>query len=542
MPSIERPDSPYALLLVGRGVEGLPIPAPLDLAEIPFIRAASKLEKRDENGNLPIEAYKLSYEIVGAHGSRYRMLVQGSAEEGLPYGRDGDILLALFKLIDQHRLVDGVFPSPSVRMIADALGLPMNGQNAERIRGALLRFSHVRIETRQVFRAEDLAESIRNREVDQHPVQPDRGIPRRTGTKPAREEEVVWLLQYRWKITYDRVPDGEAWIQHLWVNPLWVAQAVAGWAAWIDTAVYTSLGGSLARRLYQIMAACAARGRPPAWTYDLDELWMACGISSNRRRNEVRDDLMKAGAELCDQGVLRRFNYESGKRGQYTLFAEPGPRLEIAQALRGVGLLDLEETRIQLLLLSQLGINATVARQLVEQGSHQLYWVLCYTLYRRELACEGRGTPIENPGGFIRRLAQEGFNPRSDEGFLRWYERQMAASELPLSQLTPTPSPALPASSAPTLPPFEVEPRDTEAAEHWAAVIEGWTDPNPMLSVALSQIAPYAVEGEVLACLASMDLYARWVRERALPALERRLEEHTGGALRQIVIRVQPGG
>lgn len=457
----EHPSQPYELLLAHRGVASLPVPAPLDLVEIPFIRATYKLEERDEAGNLPIDAYKIVHETIGADGSRYRVVIQGSAEHGLPYGNDGDILVALFKLLDQQKLVDGLFRQPSVRMIAEAIGLPMTGQNAERIRGALARFSHVRFETRRIYQAEDLARAIHAGD-DATPLSPDSGVPRRRAGKAVQQEEVTWLVQYRWETSFDRMEDGEQRITHLWVNPVWVAQAIAGWAAWIDTGTYGALSGPIARRMYQLMASYAARGRPAPWSFTLDELRAACAMSSGAEPKKIRDRLMKAGEGLKEAGVLRRFEMTSPKKGRYLFVAEPGPELEIAGALRGVGLLDPHETRTQLLLLNHYGVNGRVARQLVREQAHQVYWVLCYMIYRETV-----GDRVDNPGGFIRRLVQEGYNPRGEDAFQRWYERRMEAlsgtQDPPASLPLPAVAPSAPATAA------EPEPLPDDA---WGRVRE----------------------------------------------------------------------
>src|SRR3712207_6178118 len=99
------------------------------------------------------------------------------------------------------------------------------------------------------------------------PVVPTRGR-RSAGAGPAlraREEEVTWLLEYRWRTEYLRQAEGESWIVHLRLNPRWFDQAVSGWVAWIDTQRYRALGGPLAKRLYQLLAVEAAFGTPAPW-------------------------------------------------------------------------------------------------------------------------------------------------------------------------------------------------------------------------------------------------------------------------------------
>lgn len=519
---------PHDLLLAHRGVASLPVPAPLDLVEIPFIRATYKLEERDEAGNLPIEAYKIVHETTGGDGGLYRVVIQGSAEHGLPYGNDGDILVALFKLLDQHQLVDGLFPQPSVRMIAAALGLPMTGPNAERIRGALARLAHVRFETRRVYHAEDLAHAIRSGE-DAAPAAPDSGLPRRRAAKGAQQEEVTWLIQYRWETSYDRMEDGEQRITHLWVNPVWVAQAIAGWAAWIDTHTYGALSGPIARRMYQLMASYAARGRPSPWSFTLEELRAACAMSATAEPKKIRDRLVKAGEGLVAAGVLRRFEVTSPKKGRYTFVADPGPVLDVAGALRGVGLLDPQEARAQLLLLNHYGVNARVARQLVREQAHQVYWVLCYMVYR-----EAVGERVDNAGGFIRRLVQEGYNPRGESGFQRWYERRMEALAAPPS--APASLQQLPEVRA--LPPmiglFEPLPlpddvwgrvRERFRAEITLQAFDSWLRPTKLESqdddeVRVATVNPFAVG---------------WINDKYGERLEALLAEELGHPVRLVV-------
>jgi hypothetical protein len=527
MSPIEPLSASYEILLAERGVTALPIPAPLDLVEIPFVRATYKLEDRDAAGNLPVEAYKITHETASADGGRYRVTIQGSAEHGLPYGNDGDILVALFKLLDQHKLTDGLFPSPSVRMIADALGLPMTGQNAERIRGALARFGHVRFETRRIFHADEIARAITEGE-GAAPVTPDTALRKRPG-KAAQQEEVTWLLQYRWETSYDRTEEGEQRIRHLWVNPVWVAQAIAGWAAWIDTAVYGGLPGPIARRLYQLTASFAARGRPSPWMFTLEDLRAACAMSGTAEPKKIRDRLLKAGEALRQQAILARFDVESPKKGQYVFSVEPGPVLQIASALRGVGLLDLHEARIQMLMLHHFGVNARVARQLVRDQGHQVYWVLAYMVYREEI-----GETVDNSGGFIRRLVQEGYNPRGDDAFGRWYERRMNALAKVLEEVEPPPRRPVPVDqtlAAPAL--SEPLPDDT-----WGRVREQFRGRIPANSFDTWLRSTWLEsETETEVCVCSANPFAvDWIRNHYGAALETILAEQLGRPVRLTVL------
>src|SRR5215469_4464321 len=178
------------VLLEARSTTLGPNPVALRLVDLPLIRAVQKLESPiGPDGRLPTHAYTAALQGRRADGSSYDVVVKGDDKYGLPYGSDGDILFALFKIADElsepartQLITTGKFRDPTVGMIARAMGRPMNGETSRRIREALHRLSHLRIEM-HVTQAEQelgtllLAQSTADEPDDGalHPIEPDGG-------------------------------------------------------------------------------------------------------------------------------------------------------------------------------------------------------------------------------------------------------------------------------------------------------------------------------------------------------------------------------
>src|SRR5438067_3459207 len=184
------------LLLAQQGVASLPSPIALQLLDIPFVLPLQKQPARDMGGRLPESAWRLEYELVGADRTRYRVRVTGDPVLGLPFGRDADVLLALFRLLDEerevHDLATGTFRQPSFQMICRALGLGATGPLVRRIRDALRRLSHVRIESRVLVDRGEAAARLLTQDGSTTPSAPTAGTVRRHEVEESR-----WLLEYR---------------------------------------------------------------------------------------------------------------------------------------------------------------------------------------------------------------------------------------------------------------------------------------------------------------------------------------------------------
>jgi hypothetical protein len=525
------PLDPYKVLLDYNQVQSLPTPTPLDLAEVPLVRAAVKLEQRDAEGNLPVDAYRIRHHVEGNNGVRYEVLVTGSPDEGMPYGRDGDVLQALFRIIATRRLTDGVLRDVSAREIARAMGNPdMNADDAQRIRSALSRFGHIIITSRVLYHPEQLALDILGGKS--HPLQPDRGL------RPREQEEKTWLLSYKRTTEYLRRPEGEDYIEYLAVNPLWVQQAVAGYAAWINPEIYMRLSRPIAKRLYELAAGYAARGSLSSrWGFDLHLLWSSCGISQSYKPSRVKGFLLEAASDLVEKGVLDRVSEEKTGRGKYRIILEPGIALQAAERLRGAGLLDLREAQILLMTLGAFGVAGKAARQLVMEKANQTYWAVCRAVYLRENPKADTAQGHINWGGRIVTWVRDGWAVEGDEAFQAWHERRLsgeiaerARGSQPVLVPPPEPRPGAPR------PRVSVEPRRPEAAEAWSRFIEHVDTLGPILAISLRAIHPYDLQGTELVAVTDNDLWSRNI-EKHIEAASQCLSASTQG--RATALRVQ---
>ena len=386
------------LLLTRAGVPALPSPVALQLLDIPFVLPLKQQPERVD-GHLPRWAYEVTLTLVGADRTKYEVRVTGDPTFGLPFGQDADVLLALFKILEgepaQHNLATGALASPSYQMICRALGKVPTGRRFREIRDALTRLAGVRIYSRVTIDKTVLAARVLAAEG----ARPE--VPTASTTRRDVTHEMRWLIEYR---TTERTDigraaaaasppiepaddedDGDAagepeggplgseapearqtqmWIQHLAVNPFWVAQAVSGWAGWIDVERHARLKSPTARRLYQICAATAARQIAAPWAFAEDALTAACLLttSATKKPTKVRQQLEDAAEELREAGLLASAAWQGPRRGPKTLEVQPAPLLQFADLLRGIGLTDPPDFRVQYAVLRHFGVTPAKAR------------------------------------------------------------------------------------------------------------------------------------------------------------------------------------
>ena len=399
---------PWEDLLLGRLRESGVYPIALQLVDLPIIRAVQKLEIAEKAGNrLPVCAYTAELNGRRPDGSQYRVVVKGDDRHGLPYGADGDIFFALFKIADEMTDADrvnlfstGEFRDPSIGMIARAMGRPMNGDTSRRIREALHRLSHVRIEMHVNQQVADiglalLGDGSARSSVDSQiahdgkpvlqPAEPD-GPPVPRPRKGADTIGVIHVLEYAVKRSYDRREEGEDWIAHLQINPVWLRELAGGWAAWINVERYVALRSPIAKRLYQLFAGESARGVATPWTVELSDLQSRCGMAGlSRRPAAVRVSVEEAAAELVNSEVLSSVQCEKVSRGRYVFTFVPGAQLRMAALLRGVGALNVRELRIQRMLLRHFGVTRENADRILAERPSRVHEALQYLLYVRDI-------------------------------------------------------------------------------------------------------------------------------------------------------------
>lgn len=524
-----------------------PTPTPLDLAEIPITRSTAKLI-RAADGRLPEEAYETTHEITGVDGVRHEIRITGDAKLGLPYGADIDVLMALFRLIDDHQLLDGRFPDPSVSMVTTALGLPMSGQRAARIRGALKRLAHVRIETRTIRDLSGFALDVQSGRVT--PMLPGRSLYR------SEKEQVQHLLSYSWRHDETHGKDGEDHIEELAVNPIWVQQAIGGWVNWVAIDTHQSLSGPVAKRLYQMFTSFAARGDATPWSLDLDYLTQACALTRGRRASDRRSSISDALDDLRDHDIVGEHRWDSPKRGQYVFHVTPGPDLDRARWMRGIGLLDLASVRTQMMVLAQFGIGPHQARPLIYEAQNRVHEVLRYALYLRDVA---PGRIRKSWSGWILNAIRNEWTFEGDKEFRVWLRRQKndrpartgaprrRKSSVPASSTRTTTPDAIATELAAeaSTPSVEVvrchvEAEEPAAREAWDAVRTRLQDDLPApATVALRHLAPEAIDGDTLVCCANSDLYAHMLRPHT-SAIGRVLGDASEGAVSRVRIRMVP--
>jgi hypothetical protein len=418
---------------------GLPSPVALQLLDIPFVLPLKQLPERVD-GHLPRWAYEVQYTLVGADRTRYDVRVSGDPSLGLPFGQDADVLLALFKILEsepgQHDLATGVFRTPSYQMICRALGKTPTGRRFREIRDALTRLAGVRIYSRVVIDKTALAARIAGGD-GAAPEVPTASTARRDVT-----HEMRWLLEYRVTERVEerrpvaRLGDGPAaapagaaelaeerqsqmWIQHLAINPFWVAQAVSGWAGWIDVERHARLKSPTARRLYQICAATAARQVAAPWQFAEDALAAACLLttSATKKPTKVRQQLESAADELRDAGLVNVAGWQGGRRGPKTFEVHPAPLLQFADLLRGIGLTDPPDFRVQYAVLRHFGVTPARARALLVDHPAQVGEVLLRACH---LEATDPGAIEKSWAGWIVHHVQASTSFRGEVDFQRW--------------------------------------------------------------------------------------------------------------------------
>ncbi len=465
-----RPDD--RLLLAQHGAASLPSPIALQLLDIPVVLPIQK-QPPLVDGRLPDACWRTELELVSADRTRYRVRVTGDPVLGLPYGRDADVLLALFRILDEqrdiHDIASGTFRQPSFQLICQALGIGASGPLVRRIRDALRRLSHVRIESRVLIdRSSEAAKLLAQEGATA-------GAPTASTVRRHEVEESRWLLEYRTEERTVETPrallgrpsptagdaqedssgesttdedDGDPvdlgemvqtgrtlWIHELRVNPFWVAQAVSGWSGWIDVERHTGLKSITARRLYQLCAAHAARHMRLPWLFQEQELRAACLLSAANKPTRARRMLSDAAEELIAAGVLASASWQgTPRRGPMEFRLEPGPLLQLSGLLRGIGLTDPPDIRVQYALLRAFGVTSAKARLMIAEKPGQVAEVLLRACHLR--ATDPTAVVKSWPGWIVYHVEHE-TSFAGEVPFQQW--RRSALARLDAAALTPAP-------------------------------------------------------------------------------------------------------
>lgn len=407
----------------------LPVGLPISLTELPIVRAGAL---RYEGGKLAPECLQTTGTLrIGQHRVEYQ-IGSSDPEVPLPYGNDAEIIYAAFEMGVQDRIWEGENIGRIVRVpierFKQILGVSKHGDFNDRVRGALQRFSVVGVHTviEEVLDAEAIASGSS-----------DPRAPRARLSKPRHVRTHILTVAYQ--------EDGTT-IDYIQIDPTWVRQLMAGDAAWVHLPIFTTLG-PIGQRLYSISAAHTARGQDSS-SYTQEELIQLCGIGGTP--SEQRRMLKQHFSVLAEQGIVEGWEILKERPGQYRVQWNAGPTLSVARLLRGAGLADLEDARIQLLLLAAVGISGNEARQMLREAPDDALWALYYYCW----VVETQGADaIKSPRAYLRWAIKEGRNLAGEVDFYAWYRQQTERPGEAVPPSTPIHTDAAP-TPLPTPEPF----------------------------------------------------------------------------------------
>jgi Replication initiator protein A len=573
-PSARLPRPVDRLLLGEQGASTLPSPISLQLLDIPVVLPVQK-QPEPVNGRLPEAFWRVEFELVGADRTRYRVRVTGDPQLGLPYGRDADVLLALFRILDEerdvHDLATGTFVRPSFQAICRALGLGATGPLVRRVRDALRRLANVRVESRVLVDRSREAASILSQDGSTI------AAPTASTVRRHEVEESRWLLEYRTEErtveerpaalhagrarpteaaddpksdasgTRDSDADGPIpsrvertlFIHELKINPFWVGQAISGWAGWIDVERHADLKSITARRLYQLCAAHAARHVRLPWVFSEVELRAACMMTIDAKKpTRVRQMLTDAAEELVALGVLSSHTWHGApRRGPMEFVLEPGPLLQLSGLLRGVGLSDPPDVRVQYALLRRFGVSAMKARAMIAEKPGQVADVLLR-------ACHLRATDPsavkKSWAGWVIHHVDNDTSFVGEVAFQQW--RKTALAKLDRASELQT----LAAATGAAVPPIHGPERaarsgnrplpDPDAAGRWSAALESLRPELSILDLYGIEDAVAVGGGQVTIDVEVSDDIAAKALQRLLPRIEEALLATEGRAVTVSVV------
>ena len=423
-PAAVRIEDPLALFVPERQLVGS-VPLPLYLLEL--VPGSVKADyERTATGMVAHEADRIRRRTVRYPGGvRVDIEVHGDQVRGLPTTFDYDYFLALCRIADEGGVdAQGYFVDPGYRAVLRAAGRAddaIGGEQVEAVKRAFARFGGLILFTRLDVDYSQTSGQVRS--GGRHPLVPD-------GAPPVREREGKhWVLEYdveaerRHGASYDS-------IERLRINPLWLDQAAAGIAAWMDVALHNALRSGYAKRMLQLFTVRAARGWRvfDPWVLDLRELYDLLEVPPTQwGKTQTRVGVSAALATLADQGVLGQADVVRQGKGRYDVTLVAGERLLAAGFQRGTGAADGIADRMLLWHLRALGFAAAQARELVRSRPDQVRTVLRRVHYL--LAVKGgqsNGRPVEDWAAWTR-AAIEGEYAFSDAEWQRWLSAQLEA-------------------------------------------------------------------------------------------------------------------
>jgi hypothetical protein len=421
-----RIEDPLALFVPERFLVGT-VPLPLYLLEL--VPGSVKADyERTASGTVAHEGDRMRRRTVRYPGGvRVDIEVHGDQVRGLPTTFDYDYFLALCRIADEGGVDgQGYFVDPGYRAVLRAAGRSdgaIGGEQVEAVKRAFARFGGLILYTRLDVDYSDRSTQVRA--GVRHPLVPD-------GAPPVREREGKhWVLEYDVEAERRRDASYNS-IERLRINPLWLDQAAAGIAAWMDVELHNALRSGYAKRLLQLFTVRAARGWRvfDPWVLDLRELYELLEVPAAQwGKTQTRAGVTAALDTLVGHGVLGEGRVTRLGKGRYELHLAAGERLLAAGYQRGTGGADGVADRMLLWHLRALGFGAPQARELVRTRPDQVRTVLRRVYYlQAHKAGLSNGRPVEDWGAWTR-AAVEGDYAFSDPDWQRWLAHQLDAGQ-----------------------------------------------------------------------------------------------------------------
>jgi hypothetical protein len=193
---------------------------------------------------------------------------------------------------------------------------------------------------------------------------------------------------------------------------------------------HAELKSITARRLYQLCAAHAARHVRLPWVLPEHELRTACLLSlEGKKPTRVRQMLSEAAAELAEAGVLADHHWRGApRRGPMELVLSPGPLLQLSGLLRGIGLTDPPDVRVQYALLRAFGVTAPRARTLIAEKPGQVADVLLRACHLR---ATDPGAVSKSWAGWIIHHVEHDTSFAGEVAFQEWRRSALARLDAP---------------------------------------------------------------------------------------------------------------
>jgi hypothetical protein len=426
-----RIEEPLALFVPDRYLTST-VPLPLYLLEL--VPGSVKADyERTPTGIVANESDRIRRRTLRYPGGvRCDVEVHGDQVRGLPTTFDYDYFLALCRIADAGGVDEqGYFIDPGYRAVLRAAGRPddaIGGDQVEAVKRAFARFAGLIIHTKLDLDYAAAGEQVRS--GGRGPLVPD-------GTPAFRERESKhWVLEYDVEAERRRTSGGVTTsynaIERLRINPVWLNQAAAGIAAWLDVDLHNGLRSGYAKRLLQLFTVRAARGWRvlEPWVLPLRELYGLLEVPAGQwGKTQTRTGIASALGTLAEQGVLGTAEILKLGKGRYEVRLSAGERLLAAGLQRGSGSLDSPADRTLLWHLRAVGFSPTQARDLVRRRPDQVRTVLRRAYYLQ--AVKGgmsNGRRIEDWNAWVR-AAIEGEWAFADPEWTRWLAAQVASAE-----------------------------------------------------------------------------------------------------------------